>query len=195
MLRKTVTIIAAGAAAFAFVPAGAALADGPHTRPSVVRHIQAESWPVLQRGDKNDTVRAAQYLLRGYKLTPAGVSARYAIPTNGDFEAVTEKAVTAFQGWRDLNETGKVDAATWNSFSGDLKSNPIGQGHKNAEHVKAVQVLLNLWTAKCGYKTIAVDGQFGAGTKSATVKFQKCQKLDADGLVGPLTFKALVPDA
>jgi peptidoglycan hydrolase-like protein with peptidoglycan-binding domain len=190
-----VTIAAVGAAAFAAIPAGAALADGPNTPPSVVRHIQAETWPVLQRGDDSQTVRAVQYLLRGYKLAPGAVSARYAIPTDGNFEAVTEKAVTSFQGWRDLTESGKVDAATWNSFSGDLKSKPIGQGNTNAEHVKAMQVLLNLSTAKCGYKALAVDGQFGAGTKSATVKFQKCQKLDADGLVGPLTFKALVPDA
>ena len=192
MLRKVITIAAAGAAVFAAIPAAGALADGPDTKPSVVRHSNALSWPVFQKGDSSEGVRSVQYLLRGYQLKPGAVQARYAIPTTGDFDATTEKAVTAFQGWRDLQETGKVDAPVWESFSGDLKTKPIGPGYGNAEFVKAAQNLVNQLGGKCGNKPIAVDGQFGTATRNAVVTVQKCQGVDADGYVGPLTFRALV---
>ena len=194
MLRKAVSIAAAGAAVFAAIPATAALADGPNTPKSVVRQITAESWPVFQRGDDNEGVRSVQYLLRGYRLKPGAVTANYAIPTTGKYDAVTEKAVTAFQGWRDLPETGKVDTPVWKSVSDDLAAKPIGKGYGNAEFVKAAQNLVNQFSAKCGNKPIAVDGQFGAKTYNAVVKVQKCQGVDADGYVGPLTFHALVAD-
>ena len=191
MLRKLITAAAAGAAVFAAIPATGALADGPDTPASVVREITAQSWPVLQRGDDNAGVRGVQYLLRGYQLTPAA-GARYAIPTDGNFDAVTEKAVTAFQGWRDLPETGKVDAAVWKSFGSDLETKPIGRGSGNGEFVRAAQVLVNQWGATCGFDPVAVDGQFGDGTYQAVVAFQTCRGIDADGLVGPLSLQALV---
>lgn len=192
MLRTVISIAAAGAAVFAAIPATGALADGPNTPPSVANRIKAETWPVFQRGDSNEGVRSAQYLLRGYQLKPGAIQARYAIPTTGDFDATTEKAVTAFQGWRDLPETGKVDAPVWESVSGDLNAKPIGRGYANAEFVKAAQNMVNQFTAKCGNKTIAVDGQFGNATYTAVVKVQKCEGVDADGYVGPLTLHALM---
>lgn len=192
MLRKAISVAAAGAAVFAAFPAASALADGPNTPPSVVREIQAQSWPVFQRGDSHEGVRAVQYLLRGYQLVPARVTLRYDIPADGNFGEVTEKAVTAFQGWRNLDETGKIDGPVWESFSADLNAKPIGRGYANHEFVRSAQVLVNQWGAKCGYARVPVDGLFGNKTHNATVAFQRCQGLDADGLVGPLTFKALV---
>lgn len=53
--------------------------------------------------------------------------------------------------------------------------------------VKEVQRRLKLW----GYYKGAVDGQFGAGTKSAVIAFQKKNGLPADGVVGKSTYKAL----
>lgn len=193
MLRKFVSVAAIGAAAFAAIPATGAFADGPNTPPSVSRHINAQSWPVLQKGDQSDAVKAVQHLLRGYKLAPADkAKPNYEIPTDGNFDSVTEQAVTSFQGWRDLPQTGKVDAATWKSFRSDISAKPIKRGYGNAEFVKGAQVLLNAWSAKTGSPVLTVDGQFGAATYKATVKFQKLEGLDADGIVGPLTFKALL---
>jgi peptidoglycan hydrolase-like protein with peptidoglycan-binding domain len=38
---------------------------------------------------------------------------------------------------------------------------------------------------------IGIDGDFGAGTEVAVAKFQRDQKLDVDGIVGPGTWAAL----
>lgn len=42
-----------------------------------------------------------------------------------------------------------------------------------------------------GYKAAYIDGYFGSGTESALIAFQKQKKLDADGVAGHNTFKAL----
>lgn len=62
----------------------------------------------------------------------------------------------------------------------------LRQGSTGAE-VKEVQRRLKLW----GYYKGSVDGVFGAGTKSAIVAFQKKNGLQADGVVGASTYKAL----
>ncbi len=45
-----------------------------------------------------------------------------------------------------------------------------------------------------GYYEGAVDGQFGPGTREAVIAFQKKNGLDADGLAGEETQKALYSD-
>ncbi|MQA86292.1 MAG: hypothetical protein GEV03_17075 [Streptosporangiales bacterium] len=187
--RKLVATAAIGATAFAAAPAAVAFADGPGTRESasVVQQIQQQTWPVYQRGDEGEDIRAAQHLLRGYSLEP-GASARYDVPTNGVFDGVTEQALLSFQGWRNVPQTGKLDGATWDNFSSELENRPIDGDHgNNAEHVTAVQVLLNKHGAN-----IAEDGVFGTNTRNAVKSFQSDHGLEPDGDVGPLTFKALV---
>lgn len=151
-----------------------------------------QNWPVLQPGDAGEGVRAVQYLLRGYDLAPSAVAPNVALPVTGVFDSATESAVTAFQVWRDLPQTGNVDAPVWESISGDLRAKPIGTGYANAEFVRAAQTLVNGFAAKCGYAPVTVDGVFGTKTNTATKAFQRCQGLSADGLVGPDTFFVLV---
>jgi peptidoglycan hydrolase-like protein with peptidoglycan-binding domain len=45
--------------------------------------------------------------------------------------------------------------------------------------------------AELGYQVHEVDGQFGSETHHAVVAFQKVNRLDRDGVVGPVTRKAL----
>ena len=45
--------------------------------------------------------------------------------------------------------------------------------------------------AEFGYQVHEVDGQFGSETHHAVVAFQKVNRLDRDGVVGPVTRKAL----
>ncbi|MFD7540232.1 peptidoglycan-binding protein [Streptomyces sp. NPDC059819] len=40
-------------------------------------------------------------------------------------------------------------------------------------------------------RRVTVDGIFGSGTKSATIAFQQCAGLSADGIIGPNTWSAL----
>ena len=54
--------------------------------------------------------------------------------------------------------------------------------------VKALQILLNGNGYSCG----SVDGEFGAKTYDAVVKFQKANKLDVDGIVGAQTWSKLL---
>ncbi|MCM0646951.1 L,D-transpeptidase family protein [Clostridium swellfunianum] len=59
------------------------------------------------------------------------------------------------------------------------------QGDKGKK-IKEIQQKLN----KFGYKLI-VDGDYGSSTTAAVIDFQKRNKINADGVVGPATFKAL----
>ena len=56
------------------------------------------------------------------------------------------------------------------------------------EQVETLQRLLNA----LGYASGDVDGVFGAKTHAAVVMFQKGEKLEADGVVGRLTWSALL---
>lgn len=40
-------------------------------------------------------------------------------------------------------------------------------------------------------RRVTVDGIFGSGTRSATVAFQQCAGLSADGIIGPNTWAQL----
>jgi peptidoglycan hydrolase-like protein with peptidoglycan-binding domain len=53
--------------------------------------------------------------------------------------------------------------------------------------VKALQRRL----AQLGYQVHQADGEFGSETQHAVVAFQKVNRLDRDGVVGPVTRKAL----
>lgn len=51
-------------------------------------------------------------------------------------------------------------------------------------------VQLQITLQKLGFM-LSIDGDFGAGTEVAVARFQRDQKLDVDGLVGPGTWAAL----
>ena len=68
--------------------------------------------PVLQKGDKGETVRAAQFLLNGRKCS-CGIWG-----ADGDFGNGTESAVFAFQRRNDLDADGIVGEKTWKKLLG-----------------------------------------------------------------------------
>ena len=85
-------------------------------------------------------------------------------------------------------ENGYTVSATNEIFGADVVNSAavLRQGAKGGE-VKEVQRRLKQW----GYYNGSVDGVFGAGTRSAVIKFQKKNGLKADGVVGAATYKAL----
>lgn len=192
MHRSIIAVAAVGAAVLTSLPAAGALAAGPGAPVMAAVHRTAPSWPVFQRGDQSEGVRSLQYLLRGYGITPGTAAPGSTIPTSGNFDEATEKAVDVFQRRYGLPETGKVDEAVWNSISRDITAEPIGLGYDNTEFVKAAQNMVNRFTAKCGNSPLTVDGRFGPRTYLAVTKVQECQGLEDDGVVGPRTFHTLV---
>lgn len=66
---------------------------------------------------------------------------------------------------------------------------PTVQNGNSGNRVKVVQYLLNAQNSA----GLTVDGAFGAKTLTAVKAFQTARGLKADGIVGPLTWKALVP--
>lgn len=59
-----------------------------------------------------------------------------------------------------------------------------------SETVRAAQFLLNGRDASVGIW--GADGDFGAATKSAVLAFQRRNRLDADGIIGPSTWAKLL---
>lgn len=59
----------------------------------------------------------------------------------------------------------------------------------SGEAIKTMQTML----IACGYDCgkYGADGEFGDATEAALIKFQKAAKIDADGLYGPVSKKAL----
>ena len=64
---------------------------------------------------------------------------------------------------------------------------PMLRHGAQGEDVKALQARLQT----LGYYSGAIDGQFGSGTREAVAWFQRCNGLDADGIVGEATSGAL----
>ena len=142
-----------------------------------------KSWPVLRLGPNSAwprvTVRSLQYLLdaRGAKVTVDGV-----------FGAKTKADVVAFQHAHHLSADGVAGPQTWAALIVTVKLGSTGPA------VRAVQDQANFRVAKFGY-SLAVDGIFGPTTQLFVRAFQLSADLTPDGVVGTLTWRALVTEA
>lgn len=70
-------------------------------------------------------------------------------------------------------------------------SSTLKEGSSGAD-VRELQIRVAGWAADSASRThVAVDGEFGPGTKAAVTRFQRAYGLSADGVAGPDTHKAL----
>jgi zinc D-Ala-D-Ala carboxypeptidase len=151
------------------------------TRAASVQALQP--WPVLRQGANSTwprvTVRSLQYLLnaRGAKLTVDGV-----------FGAKTKAAVVAFQRAHHVTADGVVGAKTWTALVVPVKLGSTGPA------VRAVQDQANFRNGR-GSLTLTVDGVYGPKTQSWVRAFQQALGFKADGVVGALTWQALVTES
>jgi peptidoglycan hydrolase-like protein with peptidoglycan-binding domain len=193
--KATIGAVAATAAIIAAtaIPATAASAASTTTAAqatATAATVKAvlQPWPVLKQGANSGwprvTVRSLQYLLNahGAKLTADGV-----------FGPQTRLAVVAFQRARHLTAGGVVGAATWRALLVTVSRGSSGPA------VRAVQDQANFRNGRNGH-SLNVDGSYGPLTAAWVRAFQHAVAQEipgfpVDGIVGALTWQALVTEA
>lgn len=178
--RGITMLIASGAmvAGFGLAGAPAALADGPNTPPEVVATIEAAPWPELSEGQNRWEVSVVKFMLVDFGYLDVNHA-------DENFDERLTAAVKAYQEDRGITADGVVGTETWEALSADLD---LVQRGDSGNLVKAVQQAL---IAGYGYDLL-LDGEFGPATEGAVREFQGVQGIDADGIVGPITFQALM---
>jgi peptidoglycan hydrolase-like protein with peptidoglycan-binding domain len=171
------------------VPASTAAVTATATTPAAALTARLTTsatltgWPVLRPGLNSTwprvTVRSLQYLLdaHGAKVTVDGL-----------FGANTEAAVLAFQRAHHLTADGATGPQTWAALIVTVQDGSTGYA------VRAVQDQMNYRGSQYGY-SLAVDGVFGPTTRLAVLAFQAAGKITADGIVGPVTWHALLNES
>jgi peptidoglycan hydrolase-like protein with peptidoglycan-binding domain len=135
-------------------------------------------WPIVDQGDQNHPVRTLQHLLRARGRT---------VTVDGFFGPQTDAAVRAFQRDRQLAVDGDVGPKTWAALIIQVKKGNTG------DSVRGVQEEFQFRNLSGDpRKGVQIDGIFGPETDDAVRGFQGAVGLEADGIVGPLTWRALV---
>lgn len=106
----------------------------------------------------------------------------------GFYGSQTETAVKRFQLSKGLHADGTVGSTTY-KYLFEAASKSVNEKHVIS--IKEIQTALK----KLGYYTGKVDGVSGSNTTNAIKKFQKANKLTADGVVGNGTSKLLLASA
>jgi murein L,D-transpeptidase YcbB/YkuD len=140
-------------------------------------------FPLVRKGDQQHPVQTLQHLLRarGQNLTVDGI-----------FGPRTDAAVRAFQQQKGLAVDGIVGPNTWGALIVTVKKGSQGDA------VRGVQEEFQFRNLSGDPGTgLAVDGIFGPQTDAAVRDFQKALHQDipsvaVDGIVGPVTWRALV---
>ena len=138
-------------------------------------------WPVVQNGNQGHPIRALQFLLRAHG---------HNLAVDGMFGPATEAAVKAFQTGKGMTADGIVTPQTWSALIIQVKKGSYGDA------VRGVQEEFQFRSGEPG-KGLKVDGIFGPQTDSTVRGFQHALSLDIpsvilDGIVGPVTWQALV---
>jgi len=137
-----------------------------------------QPFPLVRRGNRLFPVRPLQQL-----LCARGRS----VHVDGMFGPRTESAVEAFQDEAGLDVDGIVGPATWSRLILTVRRG------SNGDAVRGVQEVMKFHDQSDGEgPTIHVDGVFGPQTENFVRGFQNALGMDSDGIVGPVTWRALV---
>ena len=106
---------------------------------------------------------------------------------DGNFGPNTEAAVKAFQQSRGLTADGIVGPATWSKLVVQVKKG------SNGDAVRGVQEVMDFHDQSDGEgPPVQIDGVFGSVTDNWVRGFQTAVGTASDGIVGPITWRALV---
>lgn len=135
-------------------------------------------WPIVRRGDKIFPVRSLQHLLR---------ARNHPVAVDGNFGPNTESAVRAFQQSKGLAADGIVGPQTWSKLVVQVKKGSTGDA------VCAVQEVIKFHDQSDGEGPgVQIDGVFGPRTDAFVRGFQTAVGTPSDGIVGQITWRALV---
>ena len=135
-------------------------------------------WPLVRRGDNVFPVRSLQQLLR---------ARNHPVAVDGDFGPLTEAAVKAFQQSKNLTDDGIVGPLTWPKLVVQVQQGSTGDA------VRGVQEVMKFHDQSDGEgPPVQVDGIFGPRTDAFVRGFQTAVGTTSDGIVGPITWRALV---
>jgi peptidoglycan hydrolase-like protein with peptidoglycan-binding domain len=140
-------------------------------------------FPLVRKGDQNHPVKTLQYLLRARGHT---------VTVDGIFGPKTDAAVRAFQQQQGLAVDGIVGPNTWGALIITVKKGSQGDAVRGVQEEFQFRNL----SGNPG-SGLAVDGIFGPKTDAAVRGFQNALHQDipsvtVDGIVGPVTWRALV---
>jgi peptidoglycan hydrolase-like protein with peptidoglycan-binding domain len=135
-------------------------------------------WPLVRRGAKIFPVRPLQQLLRARS---------HSVAVDGIFGPRTESAVKAFQQSKGLAADGVVGPNTWPRLVVQVKKGSTGDA------VRGVQEVIKFHDLSGGEAPpVQIDGIFGPRTDAWVRGFQTAVGTPSDGIVGPITWRALV---
>jgi peptidoglycan hydrolase-like protein with peptidoglycan-binding domain len=135
-------------------------------------------WPLVRQGDRIFPVRPLQQLLR---------ARNHQISVDGIFGPRTKDAVQDFQRSKGLAADGIVGPNTWPRLVVQVKRGSKGDA------VRAVQEVIKFHDQSNGEGPgVQVDGDFGPRTDAFVRGFQTAVGTPSDGIVGPITWRALV---
>ncbi|GAB3085144.1 peptidoglycan-binding domain-containing protein [Pedococcus soli] len=140
-------------------------------------------WPLVRKGDQDHPVRTLQDLLR---------QSGHAVSVDGNFGSLTDQAVRAFQQAKHLTVDGIVGPLTWAALIVTVRRGSTGDAVRGVQEEFQFRNL-----SGDPSKGLAVDGNFGPKTEAAVRGFQQALHADipsvvVDGVVGPMTWQALV---
>lgn len=140
-------------------------------------------WPLVRQGNQHHPVETLQYLLRarGHHVTVDGI-----------FGPATGSAVRAFQQQKGLAVDGIVGPATWSALIITVKQGSQGDAVRGVQEEFQFRNL-----SGDPNRGLQVDGIFGPKTDAAVRGFQQAlhqeiPSVTVDGIVGPVTWQALV---
>ena len=133
-------------------------------------------WPLVTKGDDRFPVRPLQQLLR---------ARNHPVAVDGIFGPQTESAVKQFQQSAGLAADGDVGRLTWPKLIVQVREGDTGDA------VRGVQEVIQFHD-QSGNPTNHVDGIFGPNTDNWVRGFQDALGIAVDGIVGPITWRAMV---
>ena len=140
-------------------------------------------WPLVRQEDQDHPVRTLQDLLRQSGNT---------VTVDGVFGPLTDQAVRSFQQAKHLTVDGIVGPQTWGALVVTVRRGSTGDAVKGVQEEFQFRNL-----SGDPSKGLAIDGNFGPKTEAAVRGFQQALHADipsvvVDGVVGPMTWQALV---